>query len=331
MATCNEMIEGNVVAYACSLEQGHEGPHMATENERSVRERRRWETEQEAQQARATLASFQGPAETTAQRYTENPTPVPLTREQREEQRAEQAAQEATDRPRPSVLVANDDLIRSGRMHNPFDGRCNRRVEREATLPGERCYLCNPPEPEVEPEPQPVATDVTPDVTPDEVEAVRARLAQPEPTKQRPGDQVLPTVNDAEYVQERIIAKAEMLMQRGQMSKEQFDVIEKTMRESIRVGIERYGTALQPFNGRDSLQDLVDELRDGLVYGTQLLMAREAQREALVPMVRDALHRRWLEIGEANERRTPMEFCTQFAEIAVDTIIMATGPLPDGP
>ena len=42
------------------------------------------------------------------------------------------------------------------------------------------------------------------------------------------------------------------------------------------LGIERYGTPLQPFNGRDALQDLYEELMDGVMYVRQEIEERTA-------------------------------------------------------
>lgn len=75
-----------------------------------------------------------------------------------------------------------------------------------------------------------------------------------EPTKQRPGDQPLPTSDpDAPCVQDAIIGM---------------------MEESKAIGIERYGQTLHIFNGRDTLKDAHEEARDGLVYLTALSMER---------------------------------------------------------
>lgn len=75
------------------------------------------------------------------------------------------------------------------------------------------------------------------------------------PTKQRPGDQPLPTSDPSDpCVQDAII---------------------EMMEESKRVGIERYGQTLHTFNGRDCLRDAHEEARDGLVYLTALQMERD--------------------------------------------------------
>lgn len=40
-------------------------------------------------------------------------------------------------------------------------------------------------------------------------------------------------------------------------------------------GMETYGTPLQPFNGRDGLQDLFEELLDAVQYLKQVIMERD--------------------------------------------------------
>jgi hypothetical protein len=47
----------------------------------------------------------------------------------------------------------------------------------------------------------------------------------------------------------------------------------KTRRE---LGGERYGTALQPFNGRDALVDAYEEALDLAVYLKQAILERDA-------------------------------------------------------
>lgn len=78
-----------------------------------------------------------------------------------------------------------------------------------------------------------------------------------EPTKQREGDQPLPTINDHACVQDEVI---------------------KDIEERKQVGIKRYGTTLQPFNQRDALQDLYEELIDACCYIKQVLLERDFSR-----------------------------------------------------
>lgn len=42
------------------------------------------------------------------------------------------------------------------------------------------------------------------------------------------------------------------------------------------LGISRYGTPLQPHNGRDALRDLYEELLDGAMYARQLMLERDS-------------------------------------------------------
>jgi hypothetical protein len=112
-----------------------------------------------------------------------------------------------------------------------------------------------------------MAADEQPGVTvaSDLVLSGRIRTAAGKPVRE--GDQQLPTVNDRPDVQSQVIA--DML----------------TRRE---VGIGRYGTALQPFNGRDAAQDAYEEALDLLMYWKQWLIERRellAEREALLDRV----------------------------------------------
>lgn len=75
------------------------------------------------------------------------------------------------------------------------------------------------------------------------------------PTKQREGDQPLPTKNDQPDIQSLVILDIE---------------------ERRRVGISRYGTALQPFNGRDVILDAYEEAMDLCMYLKQMMVERDS-------------------------------------------------------
>lgn len=75
--------------------------------------------------------------------------------------------------------------------------------------------------------------------------------------KKRDGDQELPIKNDHPAIQDLVIADME------------------SRRE---VGIKRYGTALQPFNGRDALRDAYEEAMDLCMYLRQLMYEEEAKK-----------------------------------------------------
>jgi hypothetical protein len=56
------------------------------------------------------------------------------------------------------------------------------------------------------------------------------------------------------------------------------ELVIRDVQERMRVGMERYGTLLRPFNGRDALRDLYEELLDGAMYARQVL---EEQKDVL--------------------------------------------------
>lgn len=72
--------------------------------------------------------------------------------------------------------------------------------------------------------------------------------------RMREGDQPLPTVNNQPDVQSQVIAD---------------------LRARRAIGVQRYGTPLQPFNGRDALQDAYEEALDLACYLRQAII--EAQ------------------------------------------------------
>ena len=55
------------------------------------------------------------------------------------------------------------------------------------------------------------------------------------------------------------------------------DLVIADMAERKRVGIARYGTALQPHNGRDALVDAYQESLDLTMYLRQMIYERDAQ------------------------------------------------------
>jgi len=50
------------------------------------------------------------------------------------------------------------------------------------------------------------------------------------------------------------------------------DLVVDDMWKRKKLGIERYGTPLQPFNGRNSLQDAYEEILDLVIYIKQKLV-----------------------------------------------------------
>lgn len=78
--------------------------------------------------------------------------------------------------------------------------------------------------------------------------------------RQRPGDQPLPTPNDRPHIHDLVAADI-------QARKE--------------LGTRRYGTPLQPHNGRDALRDAYEELLDGACYIRQEIEERASRETAL--------------------------------------------------
>lgn len=70
----------------------------------------------------------------------------------------------------------------------------------------------------------------------------------------REGDQPLPVANDGAIVQDAVCVD---------------------IQSRKRVGIQRYGTPLQPHNGRDALRDAYEEALDLACYLKQALLERD--------------------------------------------------------
>jgi hypothetical protein len=81
----------------------------------------------------------------------------------------------------------------------------------------------------------------------------------PNTYKQREGDQPLPVINDHPDIQSAVIADIE------------------ARRE---LGIQRYGTALQPNNGRDMLLDAYDEAIDLAIYLKGAIVERDLREQS---------------------------------------------------
>lgn len=86
------------------------------------------------------------------------------------------------------------------------------------------------------------------------VEPAAARMAEDFQLRTRAGDQPLPIKNNYPVVQ---------------------DMVMRDIEERKKLGIARYGTTLQPFNGRDVLKDIYEELLDAAIYMRQLMYERD--------------------------------------------------------
>jgi hypothetical protein len=56
-----------------------------------------------------------------------------------------------------------------------------------------------------------------------------------------------------------------------------WDLVQQDMRQRDQVGRARYGTPLQPHNGRDALRDAYEEALDQAVYLRQALYERDGR------------------------------------------------------
>lgn len=55
------------------------------------------------------------------------------------------------------------------------------------------------------------------------------------------------------------------------------DLVEKDLRKRVQFGKSKYGTILQPFNGRDALKDAYEEALDLVQYLRQALFERDGE------------------------------------------------------
>ena len=56
-----------------------------------------------------------------------------------------------------------------------------------------------------------------------------------------------------------------------------WDLVMSDMRDRDTWGRSKYGTPLQPFNGRDALTDIYQEILDAAVYMRQLIFERDGK------------------------------------------------------
>ena len=110
-----------------------------------------------------------------------------------------------------------------------------------------------------------------------------SRRARPHPGPALPGvrEQPAPVANDRTaswpLVIEQIEEDSAKALPEGSPSLKLIGRVVADMRARHELGIARYGRALQPFNGRDALVDLYQELLDALVY-SQTVYSEEAER-----------------------------------------------------
>jgi hypothetical protein len=64
-----------------------------------------------------------------------------------------------------------------------------------------------------------------------------------------------------------------------------WEAVIEDMQDRHRIGMERYGTPLQPGNGRDSIVDAYQEALDEVVYLRNAITERRRAREAVVRVI----------------------------------------------
>lgn len=192
MAECGKRVGGGLVTFSCTVEgENHDGPCMAVENDRSVADRRRWES---GAAARATLAEFQGPAQTTAERYTEGAAPLPGS------------GGGVVERPTAPAF-----------RRGPEEGESAESVdESPVETSGKNCPFCHGTG-EIDLVPDAFSVAYGTKQSCGECGGSGIELPRAVPTEQRPGDQPLPTVSDRPFVQHVVIADIERRIELGRV------------------------------------------------------------------------------------------------------------------
>lgn len=316
----SEISGGGVMSYRCQVGQGHldrDEPHYCEEVHRTVKAwqawaRKHWEQLRSgAPEEKPYIATRRGQSQIRAcgqsgcdiqvrhvhglDRAPEpfpEPTPAPDQEvpepAKRKKSKAEIiAAMEASLKDFPedirNLYQANREDIETGEMHWPFDPECEVAYSTDAFSVAQRCFNCRPVNYQMLDEPAPDPK------------------MKAEPTRTRPGDQVLPTGDDS-LVDDQALLIADIEGRRE-------------------VGIERYGQGHRPFNGRNTIQDWYEEQLDGLVYARSILRMSEASREDLVEVAKKALLEQWEAESQSGTKDSPEGFTARMSEVAVDSIM----------
>ncbi len=118
--------------------------------------------------------------------------------------------------------------------------------------------------------------------------------------KRRPSDQPIPIPNDHTDIQTRLIA---------------------LIKERRQIGIDSYGTALQPFNGRDCLRDSFEEDLDLTIYLPQVMIDRDLKREQVEERIAVLICQ-----GKARYRDAPPEIAEQLIAGNICDVIFGARP-----
>lgn len=265
--TCNIPLGSGTLSFLCHLPSGHDGPHAAQGNDRSLRQRAEWE------QAQVDLRSTQGKAQTTSERNStggETGTPPPGFFPCRYHQvihhqdvRSEKcmAWSGAHDGPQPRTIQRLPQTMGSMTSFEPLPDMPGE--QRPAMVYDAQGSVVTPRVDLDTPDPRVVAGEqITVEgdfeiqrAEPVLADEVRSSQDQYDKSHDRPEDQPMPVPND------RPTAHA---------------ILMAFIQARLDLGIQRYGTGLQPFNGRDSARDSIEEGVDLLVY---LITFQEEKKE----------------------------------------------------
>lgn len=75
----------------------------------------------------------------------------------------------------------------------------------------------------------------------------------------------------------------------------------KLFNERRQNGIDKYGTCLQAFNGRNAIEDLIAELLDAMVYAEQIAVEKPAMTEKMIDFQK-TFHHQIVTLLRANEQ-----------------------------
>ena len=240
MTQCKKNVGKGIIAYPCvvniELDGTHDGPCMANENGPSIHARKAWLAATELEQLELTQVPV--PAVIAEQRrQVPHPGAEPLSAFQGPARTSQtglmEHQEEGISSPVPLGTIDTNAPGQGRQIHTRIVPQVTRRPE---TLWADESAIPVAPAP-----------------------------VQTQPTKQRPGDQPLPVVNDGVFVQDLVIADFE---------------------ERKQTGISRYGTPLQTFNGRNVDLDLYEELLDATTYLRQKLEERTELADAVVSLTR---------------------------------------------
>lgn len=103
----------------------------------------------------------------------------------------------------------------------------------------------------------------------EELARLRARVAELEAAAAARAPQATPTPNERRPVIESVLEAIERRDPTFGMDAAQVLAVRRDLQARVAVGIERYGTPLQAFNGRDADRDAYEETLDLIMYLAQ--------------------------------------------------------------